>query len=433
MTDYQNTLQVTGGTPLKGTVRVNAAKNSVLVLMLGALLSRERVVLQAVPRLSDILVMVDLLRHFGATVTWQGNDLHIQADTLTTCAAPYHLVSKMRASFVALGALLGRCGNVKMPMPGGCAFGPRPVDRHIKAFKALGAQVLEEEGDFVVNLPQPLSGRVVFEAPTVGGTQNILLASVLGTGEVTIQNAACEPEIVDLANLLVCMGARITGAGTPTVHVVGVRSLHGVTYRAIPDRIEAGTLMLAVAATRGAALFEDVNFEHLKAVVAKLREAGVQVTPEGQDKLFVDASGTLRPVDLAALEYPGIPTDLQGPFGAFLVTVPGESVVSDHVYFDHRFTHVAPLSDLGADLELDYNTLTIRGGRPLVGTTMQAADIRAGGALIVAALAAQGRSSIGGVEYIERGYERITERLRGLGAAIHKVSHVEVVTGTYGD
>ena len=433
MTSHPSTLYITGGTPLRGSVRVNAAKNSVLVLMLGALLTREKVVLQGVPRLSDILVMVDLLRHFGAVVTWQGNDLHIQADTLTTCAAPYHLVSKMRASFVALGALLGRCGEVRMPMPGGCAFGPRPVDRHIKAFKALGAEILEEAGDFVVGLPQPLNGRVVFEAPTVGGTQNILLASVLGEGDVIIENAACEPEIVDLARLLTRMGARIIGAGRPVMRVVGVPRLHGVTYRAIPDRIEAGTLMLAVAATRGAARFENVNPEHLSAVTDKLRETGVQISEAGPDTLFVDARGPLYPVELVAVEYPGIPTDLQGPFGAFLVTVPGESVVSDHVYFDHRFTHVEPLSDLGADLDLNYNTLTIHGGKPLVGTAMQAADIRAGGALVVAALAARGRSSIGGVEYIERGYERITERLRGLGAMIHKVSSVEVVTGTYGD
>lgn len=433
MDTRQNALHITGGTKLSGSLKVNTAKNSVLFLMLGALLSREKVILKDVPRLSDILVMVELLRHFGAMVEWQGGDLHIQADTITTCEAPYHLVSKMRASFVALGALIGRCGSARMPMPGGCAFGPRPVDRHIKAFKAIGAEVLEEDGDFVVRYKEPLAGRVVFEAPTVGGTHNIILASVLGKGEIVIENAACEPEISDLASMLTQMGANITGAGTSVITIKGVERLRGLTYRAIPDRIEAGTLMLAVAATRGSVVFEEVNAEQMHAVIEKLSEAGVQVLPLGENRLRIDASGPLSPVRVNATEYPGIPTDLQAPFGAFLATVEGSSTVADHVYFNHRFTHVEPLIELGAELELDHNKLTIDGGHKHVGTAMHAADIRAGGALIVAALAAEGKSVITGLAYIERGYAHITERLRGLGAKIHKESVVEVVTGTYGD
>ena len=433
MDTRQNTLHISGGTRLTGSLKVNTAKNSVLVLMLGSLLSREKVILQDVPRLSDILVMVELLRHFGAIVEWQGSDLHIRADSITTCEAPYHLVSKMRASFVALGALMGRCNSARMPMPGGCAFGPRPVDRHIKAFKAIGATILEEEGDFVVSLEEPLAGRVVFEAPTVGGTQNIILASVLGQGEVVIENAALEPEIIDLATMLTQMGADISGAGTSVITIKGVERLRGITYRAIPDRIEAGTLMLAVAATRGSVVFEEVNLKQLQAVIAKLNEAGVQVLPLGENRLRVDASGSLKPVAVDATEYPGIPTDLQAPFGAFLATIPGTSTVADHVYFGHRFAHVEPLKDLGAELELDGNKLTIDGGQRHIGTAMHAADIRAGGALIVAALAAEGKSVITGLEYIERGYAQITERLRSLGAVIHRESVVEVVTGTYGD
>ena len=429
----QSALHITGGTPLKGTTQINTAKNSVLFLMLGALLTEEKVVLRDVPRLSDILVMVELLRHFGATVEWHGRDVHIQASEMTTCEAPYHLVSKMRASFVALGSLVGRCGEGRMPMPGGCAFGPRPVDRHIKAFKELGVTILEESGDFVFKRTAPLNGRTTFEAPTVTGTHNVVLASVLGEGKVVIENAALEPEITDLVTMLNQMGARIEGAGTSTLTIEGVPHLNGITYRAIPDRIEAGTLMLAAAATRGSVTFEDINIEHLRTVIEKMREAGVSVLELAPDRLLVDATGTLKPVELKATEYPGIATDLQGPFGAFLMTVPGESVVSDHVYFDHRFTHVEPATKLGAKLELDYNTLTIDGGHLLTGMAVHAADIRAGGALIIAALAARGRSQVTGLEYIERGYERITERLRALGATIYRESAVEVVTGTYGD
>lgn len=426
-------LRITGGMPLAGVFRVHAAKNSALVLMLGALLSREEVVLEEIPALSDILVMVDLLRHFGAEVAWQGSELHIRASGLTTCAAPYGLVSKMRASFVALGPLLGRCGEARMPMPGGCAFGPRPVDRHIRAFKALGAEVIEEEGDFVVRCPRPLEGRVAFEAPTVGGTQNVILASALGSGTVVIENAAQEPEIADLCEMLVAMGARISGAGTPTIAVTGVPALHGVRYKPIPDRIEAGTLMLAVAATRGSVIFDNVRPEHLQAVTAKLGEAGVQILRLDDDKLLLDARETLCPVDVDATEYPGIPTDLQAPFSSFLLTVPGVSEVADHVYFEHRFTHVEPLRKLGAELGLSGNRLTIHGGQPLKGSSLHAADIRAGGALIVAALAAEGSSLVSGLEYIDRGYERIAERLFDLGANIQRDAAPAVLTGTHGD
>ncbi len=433
MDDRQRALHITGGTPLAGTFRVHAAKNSVLFLMLGALLSREKVVLKGVPKLSDILVMVELLRHFGVEIAWQGRDLHIHAQHISTCAAPYGLVSKMRASFVALGSLLGRCGAARMPMPGGCAFGPRPVDRHIKAFKAIGAEVLEEDGDFVVRRREPLSGRVVFEAPTVGGTHNVILASVLGMGRVVIENAALEPEIVDLCHMLSQMGARIEGAGASVITIEGVAELRGVVYTPIPDRIEAGTLMLAASATRGSVIFENVRPEHLEAVTAKLSEAGVRILRLGEDRLLLDARGELRPVDVDATEYPGIPTDLQAPFGSFLLTLEGISEVADHVYFEHRFTHVEPLRKLGAELTLNGNRLTVHGGYPLQGAALHAADIRAGGALIVAALAAKGESVVTGLEYIERGYERLPERLQGLGARIEAEALEPLLTGTYGD
>lgn len=424
-------LSIRGGRPLRGTFHANTAKNSTLYLILAALLTREPVLLRNVPRLSDVSVLLDIVQHVGGRVHWQGHDLHVHAPQITRCEAPYHLVSKMRASFVALGALLGRCGAARVSLPGGCAFGPRPVDRHIKAFAQLGVEVREEGGDFIAIRSRPLSGRAVFEAPTVGGTQNLLLASALGEGHVVIENAALEPEVADLIGMLNAMGAKISGAGTSTLEITSVPELHGVSYTPIPDRIEAGTVMLATAATRGQVTFRDVNPEHLRAVIAKLTEAGVNLEILDRSTVYVDATGPLKAVDVTAVEYPGVPTDLQAPFGAFLATVPGVSTIVDRVYPD-RFTHVGELSRAGAKLTLRDRTLIVRGGA-LHGATMHAADIRAGGALIVAALAAEGESRITGVQFIERGYEALPERLARLGADIRLERPEPLATGTYGD
>ena len=433
METHHDAFHVTGGRPLRGELAVHSAKNSALYLVLGALLTREPVVLQGVPRLSDILAMCELLEHFGARTRWEGRDLHLDAAELVTTDAPYALVSQLRASFVAMGALLGRCGEAHISMPGGCAFGPRPVDRHIRAFRQLGVDFAEVGGDFHAERRVPLAGRVVFDAPTVGGTQNVILASALGSERVVIENAALEPEIADLAEMLNLMGARIGGAGTPTVTIDGVERLSGVTYRPLPDRIEAGTLMLAAAATRGQVSLTGVRAEHLRAVTAKLEESGVRILELAPDTLMLDATGPLRPVDVVALEYPGVPTDLQAPFGAFLATVPGRSVVTDRVYPD-RFTHVGELARTGAHLELRERTLVVQGG-VLHGAPLHAADIRAGGALVIAALAARGHSTITGVQYVRRGYERLAERLAGLGAQIHlgAAPAGALGTGTYGD
>jgi UDP-N-acetylglucosamine 1-carboxyvinyltransferase len=423
-------LIIHGGKPLRGDIPVNTAKNSALYLILAALLTPEEVVLKDIPKLRDVVAILEMLEHFGAEVSWKGRNLHIKAEHILTCSAPYQLVSRMRASFVAIGALLGRCGDAKMSMPGGCAFGPRPVDRHIKAFKALGVEVLEQDGDFIFKREKPLSGRAVFEAPTVGGTQNVLLASAIGEGTVVIENAALEPEIPDLANMLNAMGAKITGAGTSVITIQGVPYLKGITYRPIPDRIEAGTLILAIAASRGKARVLDVETAHMNAFLLKLSEAGVRFE-EDNGTLIVDATQPLKPVDMVAVEYPGIATDLQAPFGAFLSTIPGVSHVEDHVYPD-RFTHIEELKHTGATFELNERTLCIH-GTTLHGAKMQAADIRAGGALIVAALAAHGTSVITGLQFIERGYENIAGRLQGIGAEIHRSEVALVGTGTYGD
>jgi UDP-N-acetylglucosamine 1-carboxyvinyltransferase len=433
METHSEALYLTGGRPLRGEIAVYSAKNSALYLILAALLTREEVVLKAVPRLSDIIAICDLLEHFGAKTAWHGRDLHIDAAQLVTTDAPYALVSRLRASFVAMGALLGRCGEAHISMPGGCAFGPRPVDRHLKAFRQLGVTLSEIKGDFHAQRNAPLAGRVVFDAPTVGGTQNVILASALGSAQVVIENAALEPEVADLADMLNKMGARVRGAGTPTIVIDGVEALSGVTFQPLPDRIEAGTLMLATAATRGQVSLRGVRAEHLRAVTAKLEESGVKILELEPDTLMLDASGPLGPVDVTAMEYPGVPTDLQAPFGAFLATVPGLSVVTDRVYPD-RFTHVGELARMGGQLELRERTLVIKGG-VLHGAALHAADIRAGGALVIAALAARGASSITGVEYIRRGYEQLAERLSGIGAQIRlgAAPALSYGTGTYGD
>jgi UDP-N-acetylglucosamine 1-carboxyvinyltransferase len=415
----RSALEIVGAGPLAGDVQVHAAKNSALYLILASLLSDEPVVIEGVPRLSDVLVGLEILEHTGVRVAWDGPDVHLHAEDVRDTSAPYRLVSKMRASFVVMGALLGRAGEARISMPGGCAFGPRPVDRHIKAFAALGVEVSDDNGDFVARRRGQLSGRVVFEAPTVGGTQNVLLATALGDGVAEIENAALEPEIADLAELLNRMGARIEGAGTPFIRIHGVDRLSGARFRPIPDRIEAGTFMLAAAATRGDVTLRGIRPDHLVAVREKLTEAGVRIVDVARDAWRVDATGELTAVDVTAVEYPGIPTDLQAPFGAFLATVPGVSVVRDRVYPD-RFTHVAELQRMGARMELTERTLVVRGG-PLVGAEVHAADLRAGGALAVAGLAAEGTTRVLGVESIDRGYERFAERLSSLGASVARV------------
>ncbi len=425
----RQTMIIEGGRPLRGTLAVHTAKNSALYLILASLLTDEPLVLRDVPRLADVLVELDLLEHLGAAVRWEGRDLHLHVPEVKRSSAPYALVSRMRASFVAMGALLARTGEARISMPGGCAFGPRPVDRHLAAFRALGIEVDESGGAFAARRHGPLEGTVAFEAPTVGGTQNVLLASALGEGHVTIENAALEPEVADLAALLNSMGARVEGGGTPVIQVQGRPRLHGATFRPIPDRIEAGTFMLATAATRGDVVLHDLRSTHVQAVLDALGETGVRVVVEGRSSVRIDATGDLVATDVTATEYPGIPTDLQAPFGAYLATLPGVSVVRDRVYPD-RFTHVAELQRMGASLELTDRTLVIRGGHPLRAHALHAADIRAGGALVVAALAAQGTSRLSGVEFIDRGYERLAARLASLGANVSLAGVREAGSGS---
>lgn len=420
MKKAQEKLYITGGRPISGTLPVQRAKNSALYLLLAAVLTDEPVILEDVPKIADVLVSIEILEHLGVKTKWDDGNLHLHAERLTSTHAPFSLVNRMRASFVAMGALLGRAGEATISMPGGCAFGPRPVDRHIAAFRAIGVDLVEDAGDFIAKRVQPLAGTVHFEAPTVGGTQNIILASALGTGRVVIENAALEPEIPDLANMLNQMGANITGAGTSTITIDGVEQLSGIRFRPVADRIEAGTYLLAAAATRGTLTVTGIEPYLLRSVLETLREAGVHVS-ETEDSITVDASSSpIRAVDYVATEFPGLPTDLQAPFSAFLATVPGTSRVIDRVYPD-RFTHVKELQRAGGTLTLNDRVLTISGEK-LTAAPMHAADIRAGGAVVIAGLAASGTSEITGLEYIDRGYDELTERLTALGADVTRVA-----------
>ena len=407
---------IQGGKPLAGTVRISPAKNAALPILAASLLTPEPVVLEEVPRLRDIEVMLELLAHLGTRYVWEGRRLYLETPEIVRTDAPYELVAKMRASFIVLGALLARAGEGRVSKPGGCAFGPRPVDQHLKALRKIGARLEEDAGAFRAERVRPLRGRVVFDVPTVGGTEQVLLATALGDAEVTIVNAAQEPEIVDLARFLTQMGATIVGAGTSFIHVRGAARLKGVRgYRIIPDRIEAGTYLLAAAATRGQIRLLNVEPNHLDALLDKLGEAGHRILVEEQTIHF-QATETPRPFNVEAREYPGFPTDLQPIATAYLATVPGTSRVSDRVY-PMRFSYVDELKRLGAEIKAERQPLAIE-GRKLLGTEVEAPDIRAGGALVVAALAAEGQSRISGTHHLKRGYENLVEKLRGLGAEV---------------
>ena len=412
------TLIIQGGTPLSGELRVFPAKNSALKLMVASILTEEPVTLTEVPRLRDIDVMLELLGHLGTCHAWEGRTLHLHTPEIRSTRAPFELVSKMRASFNVLGALAARAGEGTVPMPGGCNFAERPVDQHIKALRALGfeisTEVTEEGIAYTARRLRPASGRVVYDLPTLGGTEQALMAAALG-GEAVLVNTPQEPEIVDLCNFLCMMGAEIRGIGSSILHIKGQPHLRGGRYSVIPDRIEAGTYLLAAAATRGSITLTNVEPSHMDAVLDKLIQSGHNITV-GEDWIRLEATLHPQPFNLEAREYPGFVTDLQPPATAYLATVEGTSLVSDRVYPD-RFTHASELARMGANITLKDRTLLIQ-GRPLSGAAVEARDIRAGGSLIIAALAAEGESRITGMQYIERGYDDIENRLRSLGAQV---------------
>ena len=408
---------VVGGNRLKGEVRISGSKNGTLAIMAGALLAKGTTVLENVPCIGDVNTMVEMLQQVGVRTRVNGeNRVEINASEIGSNEAPYELVKKMRASFCITGPILARLGYAKVPMPGGCDIGARPIDFHVKGLQALGAKVSIEHGYVETEAGKLKGAHVYLDFPSAGATQHIMTAACLAEGTTRIENAALEPEVVDLANFLTAMGAKVFGAGTSTIEVEGVKELHGVTYRMIPDRMEAGTFAIAVGITGGDVTLVGAISEHCTAVFQKLEEAGIHVTA-GPD--FARVRSDRRPIatDVKTMPHPGFPTDMQQPFTAMLVIADGTSVVSENVY-ERRFKYVAELQRMGADIVQEGRTAIIKGVPKLTGAQVTATDLRAGAALIIAGLVAEGRTEISGVEHIDRGYEDIEGKLGALGAAI---------------
>ena len=411
--------------PLNGEVVISGAKNAVLPLMAATILSEEECVISDVPQLKDVDVMKEILLSIGGKIkSAEEGVLSIDMGNIEKWEADYDLVSRMRASFLVMGSLLGRCGRAKVYMPGGCTIGARPIDLHLKGFEALGAEIIVKDNFIEAIAPEGgLRGESIYlDFPSVGATENIMAAAVLAEGTTYIENAAEEPEIVDLANFLNKMGARIKGAGTDTIKIEGVERVHGGSHTVIPDRIEAGTYMLAAAITRGTLLIKNMVPDHVKPITAKLRESGVTVEL-ADEGLYVDASGDRKLVaaDIKTLPYPGFPTDMQPQITVALALARGSSIVTESI-FENRFKYVDELARMGANIKVEGNTAIIDGVERFTGAQVSSPDLRAGAALVLAGLAADGITIVEDIHYIERGYERFDEKLRSLGAEIEKVS-----------
>ena len=408
--------------PLKGEVTISGAKNSVLPIMAATILVDEECIIQDAPDLRDEDVMCQILESLGVKVDadFSNNRLSLNATEILLNETPHELARRMRASILTMGPLLARTGSAVVALPGGCAIGARPIDLHLKGFEALGAEIIFGENYVEAKADRLKGGRFYLDYPSVGATENIITAAVLAEGTTIIENVAKEPEIVDLANYLNKMGARIKGAGTDTIKIEGVKKLHGTTHTVIPDRIETGTFMVAAAITRGDVLIKNVVPDHVRPIIAKLKECGciVEDTLEG---LRVKADeGTLTATDIKTLPYPGFPTDMQSQFMALLTTVEGKSTVIETV-FENRYMHISELNRMGADITNDDRSATIFGGTPLHGASVMSTDLRAGAALVLAGLAASGTTEISEIYHIVRGYTEFVEKLKGLGAEIRRV------------
>lgn len=411
---------INGGKPLKGTVQVSGAKNAAVALVAATILCDEPCILENVPEISDITKCMTILREMGADVKLlDRNTIRFDTKGIVKPEVPYELARTMRASCYFLGTLLGRFHDAFVPMPGGCDLGDRPIDQHLKAFKALGAHDEIVNGANHVYAEELVGNQIYFDFVTVGATMNAIFASVKAKGLTIIENAAKEPHIVDLANFLNSMGADIRGAGTDVIKVRGVDYLHGVTYATIPDQIEAGTYMVAAAATKGDVVVANVIPKHLESITAKLRKCGVNVV-ENDESVHVWVDGPIMKTSIKTMPHPGFPTDMQPQFSTFLTTADGTSIVTDDI-FDNRFRYVAELRRMGADISVDGKVAVIQGVEELKGAPVSATDLRAGAALVIAGLAAKGITEIDNIHYIERGYEKIDEKLRGLGADIRRV------------
>ena len=421
---------IRGGNPLLGTIRVSGAKNSALPCMAAAILTEEEVTLENIPQVRDIETERRLLVSMGAEVELgYGRAQHrtkICCKTLSDPEAKYEIVKTMRSSSLVLGPLVARAGMARVAMPGGCAIGGRPIDLHIKGLEKMGATITQEHGYLEARASRLRGAHLVFDKITVTGTEDLLMAAVLAEGETRMENCAREPEVVDLASLLAAMGAKIQGAGTSTIQVQGVTRLHGARYRINPDRIEAGTFLIAGAITGGDLIVANCNPGHLGAVISKLQEAGVRVDQLGPDSVRVRSDGILRAADISTEEYPGFPTDMQAQYMALATQSEGVSQVKENI-FENRFMHVQELVRMGANIKVDGNTATVRGPAKLSAAAVMCSDLRASASLVLAALVADGESILDRVYHMDRGYERIEEKLRGVGAQIRRLGNIFAV------
>ena len=416
-------LIVRGGNRLVGTVKTSGAKNAVLPIIAASILGETPSHLDEIPKLEDVRTICGVLRYLGVKIDdSREHELTLDTSRILAYEAPYELVRTMRASFVVLGPLLARMGHARISQPGGCAIGSRPIDLHLKGFEALGAKISQDHGFVEAYAPNGLKGADIYlDFPSVGATENIMMAACLAEGTTTLENPAEEPEIVDLANYLNQMGARIRGAGTDVIRIEGVKHMHGAEHIAIPDRIEAGTYMIAAAMTHGDVIIENVLAEHQKPLLAKLREAGVLIE-EDIDRIHVACPGELNGVNVKTLPYPGFPTDMQAQFMAMMTISQGRSTVMETV-FENRFMHVVELNRMGANIATTgARGAIIEGPAKLTGCEVNASDLRAGAAMILAGLVAEGTTTIGNLHHIDRGYEDIVGKLKGLGADIQRIS-----------
>jgi len=412
-------IKIEGGISLQGEVEVSSSKNAVLPILAASLLTADKIILNKIPRINDVLIISELLKALGLHINTDKQDMIISGEAQSV-SPPYELVRKIRASFLLMGPLIARYGQAKISLPGGCAIGARPIDLHLKGFEALGAKIELHRGDIIAHVDKRLKGNHIYlDFPSVGATENIMMAASLADGITYIENAALEPEVVDLANFINRMGGKIKGAGTNLVIIKGVKCLRGTDYTTIPDRIEAGTYMLAVAATGGNVIVKNVVPEHVKAISAKLTESGAKITEES-NSLSITRIDTIKPIYIKTLPYPGFPTDLQAQFMAYLSHADGSSIISESV-FENRFMHVPELKRMGAEINIEGRTAIIKGVDRLSGTKVKATDLRAGAALIIAALTASGSTLISECEHIERGYEKFIDKLSMLGASIKKI------------
>jgi UDP-N-acetylglucosamine 1-carboxyvinyltransferase len=415
-------LIINGGHRLEGRVKISGAKNAVLPIIAATLLGQDGPsLLDEVPALEDVHTISEVLTELGVKVQFDSekDTLFVDSSVIASCEAPYDLVRKMRASFLIMGPLLARCGEAKISLPGGCAIGTRPIDLHLKGFEALGAEIEIGHGFIQASAPHGLKGaRIYLDFPSVGATENIMMAACMAQGQTILENPAQEPEIIDLANYLNVMGAKIRGAGTNVIKIDGVTKLIGKNYTIIPDRIEAGTYMVAAAMTRGDVYIENAISEHLKPVIAKLKEAGVTIEEDVQG-IRVTCDKQTKAVDVKTMPYPGFPTDMQAQFMAMLAVSDGTGLVTETV-FENRFMHVDELKRMGSNIKIDGRTSVVEGVQKLTGCQVKATDLRAGAAMVLAGLVADGETQVGYIHHIDRGYDHLVAKLCGLGADIRR-------------